>query len=87
MDTRTLLSRFGTALRTARRNRGLTQANLAVLAGLPRLKIIQVEQGDASVSIGAYAAVAAALGFEFALSPARRPTLEEVQGLLDDDRP
>lgn len=86
MDVRTSLSRMGAALRAARRNRGLTQADLAGLAGLPRLKVIQAERGDASVSVGAYAAIAAALGSEFSLSQARRPTLEEVQGLFDGDR-
>jgi transcriptional regulator with XRE-family HTH domain len=69
----------------ARRNRGLTQADLARSARLPRLKVIQVERGDASVSIGAYANIAAALDMEFAPVPARRPTLDEVKDLLDDD--
>lgn len=86
MDVETSLTRLGAALRGARRNRGLTQADLAGLAGLPRLKVIQAERGEASVSVGAYAALAAALGFEFSLSPARRPTLDEVRGLLDDGR-
>lgn len=85
MNRETLLLRLGEALHAARRRRGLTQAALASLAGLPRLKIIQVERGDASVSMGAYADVAASLGMEFGLLPARRPTLDEVAGLLVDD--
>lgn len=84
MDAETLLGRFGKSLREARKRRGLTQAQLAALAGVPRLKVIQVERGEASVSIGAYAGVAAALGLEFTPVPARRPTLDEVAELLAD---
>lgn len=82
MDTETLLERLGKSLRDARKRRGLTQAHLALLASVPRLKVIQVERGDASVSVGAYAQIASALGLEFAPIPARRPTLEEVRELL-----
>lgn len=82
MEAITLLHRLGGSLRDARKQRGLTQAQLAALASVPRLKVIQVERGDASVSIGAYAEVAAALGLEFTPVPARRPTLDEVRELL-----
>lgn len=85
MDTKTLLTRFGKSLRQARKGRGLTQAQLAAVARVPRLKVIQVERGEASVSIGAYAEVAAALGLEFVPVPARRPTLDEVAELLADE--
>lgn len=85
MDTKTLLTRFGKSLRQARKGRGLTQAQLAAGARVPRLKVIQVERGEASVSIGAYADVAAALGLEFVPVPARRPTLDEVTELLADE--
>ena len=82
METITLLHRLGGSLRDARKQRGLTQAQLAALATVPRLKVIQIERGDASVSIGAYAEVAAALGLEFMPVPARRPTLDEVKEML-----
>lgn len=85
MDATTLLTRFGKLLRAARTRRGLTQAQLAALARVPRLKVIQVERGHASVSIGTYAKVAAALGLEFTPVPARRPTLDEVAELLAND--
>lgn len=85
MDIKTLLTRFGKSLRMARERRGLTQLQLAELASVPRLKVIQVERGDASVSIRAYAAIAAALGLEFTPIPTRRPTLEEVAELLAND--
>ncbi len=76
------LNKLGADLRAARVGRGLTQAQLAKRAGLPRLKVIQVERGDASVSIGAYADIATALGHGLTLSVARRPTLDEVGALL-----
>ena len=63
----------------------MTQAQLATLARLPRLKVIQAEQGAASVSIGAYAKVACALDMEFVPVPARRPTLDEVAELLANE--
>ena len=85
MDPETLLYRFGKALQTARKRRGLTQAQLAELASVPRLKVIQVERGESSVSVGAYAQVAAAMGLEFTPMPARRPTLDEVAELLAND--
>lgn len=84
MDSLTLLQQLGSELRSARNRRGLTQAALARMAGLPRLKVIQVERGEASVSIGAYAEIAAALGQALKLSPASRPTLDEVGALLTD---
>ncbi len=84
MDSITLLQMLGAGLRSARKGRGLTQAELAHRAGLPRLKVIQVERGEASVSIGAYADIATALGQTLTLSVARRPTLDEVGALLAD---
>lgn len=84
MDSLTILQRLGADLRLARKSRGLTQAELARRAGLPRLKVIQVERAEASVSIGAYAEIAAALGQALTLSVARRPTLDEVGALLAD---
>jgi transcriptional regulator with XRE-family HTH domain len=82
MDSLTLLHRLGSAIRELRRQRGLTQAAVAARAGVPRLKVIQVEKGDGSVSIGAYAQIASALGAEFTALPARRPTLDEVRELI-----
>lgn len=85
MDAATLLARFGSSMRRLRQQRGLTQARLALRAGVPRLKVIQVERGDSSVSIGAYAQIASALGAEFSVLPARRPTLDEVRELMAND--
>jgi transcriptional regulator with XRE-family HTH domain len=63
-------------------SRGLTQANLAELAGLTRQKVIAVEKGTLSVSMSAYARVLGALDCEFAVIPAAMPTLEELGELF-----
>jgi transcriptional regulator with XRE-family HTH domain len=74
-----ILTELGAALRRARTERGLTQAALAERAGIPRLKVIQVEAGDERVAVRYYAMVSAALGQHLGLKPARRPTLDELQ--------
>jgi len=78
------LIRLGESLRDMRTRRALTQANLAQLAGVTRLKVIQAERGDPSVSLRTYAAIAQALGAELTLVPKRRPTLEEAKEFFGD---
>lgn len=82
MDAETLLSDLGKQLRAARLRRGLTQAELAHAANLPRLKIGQIEAGKPTVAILAFAKAASVLGLAFGLEPARRPTLEELPDFL-----
>jgi len=80
-----LLSRLGESLRQLRTQRGLTQAQLADLAGLTRRMIVQIEQGRATVAVRAYVAAAEAMGAELTVVPVRRPTLDEVRKVLADD--
>ena len=61
---------FGQALRAARKQEHLTQAQLAAMAGVPRQRLIALEKGSDGVSLGAYAKVIAALGMELTLKPA-----------------
>ena len=82
MDYSLLISRLGKQIREKRMNRGLTQANLAELAGLTRQKVIAVEKGTLSVSMSAYARVLGALDCEFDVIPAAMPTLEELGELF-----
>lgn len=82
MNTDPILTQLGTQLRSQRLERGLTQADLALRAGLPRLKVVQIEAGRATVSAGAYARVAQALGFDLASVPKRRPTLDDMGEFL-----
>ncbi|MGV8890358.1 MAG: helix-turn-helix domain-containing protein [Pseudomonas sp.] len=83
MDYFLLISRLGNQLREKRINRGLTQAQLADLAGLTRYKVIAVEKGTLSVGMIAYARVLGALDCELAVVPAAMPTLEELGDLFE----
>lgn len=83
MDYAFLISRLGVKLREKRLNRGLTQAQLADLAGLTRYKVIAVEKGTLSVGMIAYARVLAALDCELSVVPATMPTLEELGDLFE----
>ncbi|QXH51855.1 helix-turn-helix domain-containing protein [Pseudomonas fakonensis] len=83
MDSSLITDRLGALIRTRRLNRGLTQQQVAALAGLTRQKVIAVEQGSFSVAMGAYAKVLAALDCELQVVPAVMPTLDEIQGLFE----
>jgi len=83
MDSDLIGQRLGQQLRQRRLNRGLTQADLAELAGLTRQKVIAVERGDSRVGLVAYVRVLAALDCELAVVPAALPTLDEIHGVFD----
>ena len=79
------LTRLGQAIRNMRQHRGLTQQEVASRAGVPRRKVIEVEQGSPRVAIETYARVIDAVGGEFSIAPARRPTLEELKAIFPDE--
>ncbi|RQO58048.1 transcriptional regulator [Paucibacter sp. KBW04] len=81
MDSQIILSRMGAALQQARNHRGLTQSQVACRAGITRQKVLQVEAGTCTVGAEYYAKVAGAMGLEFSLTPARRPTLDELPSM------
>jgi y4mF family transcriptional regulator len=83
--TTILLDRLGQAIRSMRQHRGLTQQEVAARAGVPRRKVIEVEQGSPRVAIETYAKVADALGGELSVVPARRPTLDELREIFPDE--
>lgn len=83
MEPSFLISRLADQIRQRRLNLGMTQADLAKLAGLTRQKVIAVEKGSLSVGMFAYANVLGALDCELKVVPAAMPTLDEVQGLFD----
>ena len=83
MDQSLLLSRLGHQIREKRKSRGLTQARVAELSGLPRQKVIAVEQGTSTVAMVAYARVLCALDCELSVIPAALPTLEELGELFE----
>jgi transcriptional regulator with XRE-family HTH domain len=83
MDYSLIISRLGKQIREKRINRGLTQVQLAELAGLTRQKVIAVEKGTLTVGMIAFARVLAALDCELSVIPAAMPTLEELEGLFE----
>lgn len=85
MDARTVFSRLAKQIREMRLGRGLTQAQLAERAHVPRLKVIQVEKGLPSVSAGTYVDIACAMGAELTLVNARMPTFEEARELFANE--
>jgi transcriptional regulator with XRE-family HTH domain len=74
-----LLRGLSQALREARIRRGLTQQQLAEMAGVTRLRVIDIERGSPGVAIGAYAQVARSLGLQLGLQAYRRPVFEELK--------
>lgn len=83
MDHFLLISRLSTQIRKNRISRGLTQAQLADLAGLTRYKVIAVEKGTLSIGMIAYARVVGALDCELVVVPSAMPTLEELEDLFE----
>jgi transcriptional regulator with XRE-family HTH domain len=79
MDKSFHLQKLGQAFKAMRTNRGLTQEALARLAGVTRLKVIEMEAGRSSVAMESYARLTSALGAELTLSPRTRPTLDELK--------
>lgn len=83
MDPSILAERMGLQAREKRKNRGLSQAELARIAGLTRQKVIDVEKGSLTSSMHAYVKVLGALDCDVKVVPATRPTLDEVRDLFD----
>lgn len=69
-----LASALGQKLRVARKRRRLTQAELAARAGINRLTVRKVETGALQTAVGAYLAMAWALGLD-----------KQVDGLFTSD--
>lgn len=78
MDAQLVLSRLGGQIKDMRTRRGLSQAQLASLAGMTRQKIAAIESGDGTVGSAYYAKALAALGAEVQIVVARLPVLEEL---------
>lgn len=65
--TEARLEALGNALQARREALGLTAATTARAAGISRVTLHRIERGRASVAVGAFLAVAAALGLEVAV--------------------
>ena len=60
---------FGAAIRSARRERGLSQAELASRADVSRRTLASIEGGHPNGEIGMFLALVRALDLEITLSP------------------
>lgn len=77
------LAQFGENLRLARLRRRISASLMAQRAGISRMTLYNVEQGKASVAIGAYVQVMFALGMyeELATLTANDPLGRKLQDL------
>ena len=71
---------IGATLRSARQARGLTQAELARLAGVGRTRLSQLENGSiGEIGVRKILRVCAVLGLELQVMPeGRLPTLDDL---------
>ncbi|WP_242170734.1 MULTISPECIES: helix-turn-helix transcriptional regulator [unclassified Pseudomonas] len=84
MDASLITHRLAKQIRAKRLSKGYKQSDLARLAGVTRQKLIEIEQGSMSVSMGAYTRVMGALRTEMDLIDARLPTLDELADIFKD---
>jgi len=83
------LAALGAQLRSERKRQGVTAVAAAEAAGLSRVTLHRIEKGEPTVAVGAWVAVAAALGLELGLvgraDPAEAGAIPKV--LRIDDYP
>lgn len=77
-------SRIGRALRNARHDAGITQAELAAAASVSREAVSLMENGQRGTRVDTLNAILFALGYELAFVPmaesARRPAPQDARG-------
>ncbi len=66
-DLEKALHKLGQRLRDRRKKLGISAVATAEAAGMSRITLYRIEQGEASVAMGAYLSVIAALGLAFDL--------------------
>lgn len=71
------LKALGAAVRQRRKGLGVVAVAAAEAAGISRVTLHRIEKGEPSVTMGAYAAVFAALGLDCRLLPAEQPPAEQ----------
>lgn len=68
-------------LRAERAQQGLSQAELARRAGIPFRSYQRIEAADPGIRLASLLRALAALGLELDNTPARRPTLDELNSI------
>lgn len=76
------LAALGAHIRTRRKTLRVSATALAEAAGMSRVSVHRIEQGEPSVTMGAYMNVLAALGMSFSAEAAGESTPN-----VDDDKP
>jgi transcriptional regulator with XRE-family HTH domain len=85
---RKALAKLGADIRAARRRRRLPMAVVADRAFTSRATLQRIEEGDAAVSVGIYAAVLQALGLLDGLGELADPAVDTVgQAMADEALP
>lgn len=79
------LEQIGLDLRTERKTRRLNQTDAGERAGLSRREVGEIENGIFRGSILKVQNYAMSLGFSLTLEIKRRPTLDELPGIFDED--
>ena len=80
-----LLKQIGQSLKTERKTRKASQTDAGETAGLSRREISEIENGIFRGSILKVQDYAMSLGFSLTLEMKRRPSLDELPGLFDED--
>jgi len=80
------LQKLGSDIAVARRKRAFTVEMMAERVGVGRTTYLKLEQGNPSVSLGAYAMALFVLGFEDALARIADPQTDETGLVLDQAR-
>ena len=68
-DTANTIKSIGAAIRTRRKRIGMTQQDVAEIAGLQRQTISRVEAGNNAVAVATVARVAAVIGLDLLVAP------------------
>ncbi len=68
-DAANIFENIGSAIRTRRKRLGMTQLDLAEIAGLQRQTISRVEAGNGTVTIATVARIAAVVGLDLMVMP------------------
>ncbi len=79
------LKQIGLKLKTGRKAQHLNQADAGKIAGLHRREISEIENGTFRGSMLKVQDYAMSLGYSLSLMMKRRPTLDELPGLFDED--
>jgi transcriptional regulator with XRE-family HTH domain len=79
------LKQIGQRLKTERNARNSNQTDAGEMAGLSRREISEIENGIFRGSILKVQVYAMSLGFSLTLEIKRRPILNELPGLFDED--